>query len=76
MEGIKAELIARAKFKVYDAAYWRGTVYRVEARYYRRGDGRDRVRPEGDSAAQESFRFQKKVREKDMEQWTMEKDLG
>jgi len=32
MEAIKAELQARARFKVNDAVYWRGTAYRVQAR--------------------------------------------
>ncbi len=32
MEDLKAELVARAKYKVNDAVYWRGTAYRVQAR--------------------------------------------
>ncbi|MBP7409393.1 MAG: hypothetical protein KA941_11605 [Flavobacteriales bacterium] len=75
MEAIKAELQARARFKVNDAVYWRGAVYHVVARYYRRWmdeivyDLKEIVPPK------KSFRFQKKVREKEMELWTMEKEL-
>ncbi|MBP7408918.1 MAG: hypothetical protein KA941_09180 [Flavobacteriales bacterium] len=50
----------------------RGTVYHVVGRYYRRWideivDDREEVVP-----PEKSFRFQKNVREKDMEPWTKE----
>jgi hypothetical protein len=76
MEALKVELAARAKFKVNDVVNWRGTVYHVVARYYRRWmdeivyDLKEIVPPK------KSFRFQKKVREKDMEPWPMEQELG
>lgn len=76
MESIKAELQARAKYKVNDAVYWRGAVYRVEARYYRRWmdeivyDLKEIVPPKRPS------RFQKKVREKEMEPWSLAQELG
>ena len=71
----KVDLLARAKFKVNDAVYWRGAVYRVEARYYRKWmveivyDLKEVVAPK------ESFRFQKKAREKEMEPWTMKEEI-
>lgn len=76
MEALLEVLQARAKYNVSDAVYWRGTVYHVTARYYRRSRDEMVYDLEEIVPPKKTGRLQKRVSEADLELWAKEKQCS